>query len=217
MNGPHDMGGFTRFGPINPEKDEPLYHAAWERRVFALSLAMGATGAWNIDMSRHARESRPALEYWASSYYEIWLFGLARLLIDRGLISEEELSDGKARQAPRLLPRVLKAGMVEKAIAQGSPADRTGDRPSRFRIGDLVRASHMNPAGHTRLPRYLRGHAGEIVASHGMHVYPDSHAHGLGEDPQWLYTVRFTARELWGHETPDIVHADLWETYLEPV
>ena len=100
-------------------------------------------------------------------------------------------------------------------LAPGS-YERPAPKPARFASGDHVRTRNLHPHGHTRLPRYMRGHRGEIIAVHGAHVFPDSNAHGWGEDPHWLYTVRFTAQEVWGSGSPDKIHADLWEPYLEP-
>jgi len=217
MNGPQDMGGQMGFGPVAPETDEPVFHTEWERRVLALTLAIGATGSWNIDASRHAREKIPALKYWSSSYYEIWLEGLMRLMIEHGLINKSEAASGRIQAPAKPVKRVLKADMVAAALAKGGPASRPSNRQNLFSVGDKVRAKNFHPEGHTRLPRYARGKAGEIVLVHGTHVFPDSAAHGKGDDPQWLYTVRFSARELWGKESRDRVHIDLWEPYLEPV
>ena len=93
MNGGQDLGGMHGFGPIAPEADEPVFHAEWERRAFALTLAMGARGEWNLDQSRHARESMPPARYLNASYYEIWLYGLETLLAERGLVSPQELAE----------------------------------------------------------------------------------------------------------------------------
>lgn len=218
MNGGQDLGGMMGFGPIDPEPCEPVFHAQWERRAFALTLAMGASGMWNLDMARHARESLHPARYLASSYYQIWLAGLTRLLGEANLVTPEELATGRQHEAPSPGPRVLRAADVDRVMARGTRSSREARAPARFRQGEGVRARNMHPQGHTRLPRYLRGRHGEIVALHGAHVFPDSSAHGGGEDPQWLYTVRFTARELWGEDRNegDTVHADLWEPYLEP-
>ena len=215
MNGPQDMGGMMGFGPVAPEADEPWFHEEWERRAFALTLAMGATGTWNIDASRHARETLPPLTYWSSSYYEIWLEGLIKLMGERGLVSADEIRTGKSAEPPRGVARVLKADMVAGVLAKGGPANRSAPAPARFKPGDKIRTRNIHPQGHTRLPRYAHDHAGEIVRVHGCHVFPDSSAHGKGDDPHWLYAVRFSVRELWGHEGPDHVHIDLWEPYLE--
>jgi len=216
MNGPQDIGGMTCFGPINPEPNESRFHTDWERRVLALTLEMGATGSWNIDMSRHARESLPALQYWSSSYYEIWLAGLLKLMRERGLVTEAEVASGKMMAAPKPVSRVLRGEQVAAMLARGGLASRPSDKQAKFHIGDRVCAKNIHPAGHTRLPRYARGRLGEIVLIHGTHVFPDSSAHEKGDDPQWLYTVRFSARELWGQNSRDHTHIDLWEPYLEP-
>jgi nitrile hydratase len=218
VNGAHDMGGMHGFGPVEPEPDEPPFHAEWERRVFALTLAMGATGEWNLDASRFARESQPPGAYLAESYYEIWLAGLERLLDERRLLTPEELAAERPLAPPRPLARRLSAEDVGKMLHRGGPTEREPAGPARFAAGDRVRAREMHPRTHTRLPRYVRGHAGEVVAVRGCHVFPDVHAHGGGEDPQWLYTVRFAARELWGDgaDPAAAVSVDAWEPYLEP-
>lgn len=218
MNGVHDMGGMHGFGTVLPEPDEPAFHADWERRVLALTLAMGATGEWTVDASRFAREHRPPDDYLNKSYYELWLAGLQQLLAEQGLVSEDELSAGRAL-APRKSVRILAAGDVAAALGRGGPTNRDPAQPAMFNVGDRVRAKTMNPPTHTRLPRYVRGHIGTVRATHGCHVFPDSSAHGRGEDPQWLYTVSFDGRELWGAETDPAltVSIDAFEPYLEPV
>lgn len=215
MNGPHDMGGFSGFGPVKPEVDEPVWHADWEPRAFALVLAMGMTGSWNIDEARHARERLPALQYWRSSYYEMRHYALLLQLIELGLVAAVEEEQGRMREPPLPVKRVAKAEMIPAILAAGGPADRPSNLPQGFKLGDKVRTRNINPEGHTRLPRYARGKIGEIDLVHGTHVFPDSNAHGQGENPQWLYTVRFSARELWGKDTKDSVCIDLWEPYLE--
>ena len=216
MNGPQDMGGMQSFGPIAPEADEPLFHASWEPRVLALTLAMGAAGKWNIDTSRATRESLPPTLYLSSSYYQIWFEGLCRLLVDSGLASVDEIRHGASQHAPAPLPRVLAADQVSAALARGSPVERPASHDARFAVGDKVRTRQLNPSTHTRLPRYCRDKRGQIVAIHGAHVFPDTNAIGLGEQPQWLYTVRFDAFELWGAETTaSSVCVDCWEPYLE--
>jgi nitrile hydratase beta subunit len=215
MNGPHDMGGFIGFGPVQPEADEPVWHHDWEPRAFALVLGMGMTGIWNIDESRHARERLPAMKYWQSSYYEYRHYGLEAQLVQLGLVTEDELAAGRMQTPPVPLRRVPTADTVAAILAAGGPASRPSNRAQGFALGDKVRARNITPEGHTRLPRYARGKPGEIVAVHGTHVFPDSSAHGRGDDPHWLYTVRFTARELWGRDSKDAVLIDLWEPYLE--
>ncbi len=218
MNGAQDMGGQHGFGAVEPEADEPAFHAEWERRAFALTLAMGATGEWNIDASRFARESLRPAEYLAKSYYELWLAGLQRLVGECGLVTPEELAAGRALEAPaRPVRRTLAAADVPAVLRRGSSVERQPPRPALFAPGERVRARNLHPVTHTRLPRYVRGRTGTVALVHGCHVFPDAHAHGEGEDPQWLYTVRFEARELWGPEADPAaaVSVDAFEPYLE--
>ena len=218
MNGAHDMGGAHGFGPVEPEPDEPVFHADWERRAFAITMAMGATGEWNLDEARHARENRPPADYLTRTYYEVWLGGLEKLLAERGLVSEEEEVAGRALGPARPVARTLAAADVAPTLGRGGPTNREPPRPARFAAGDRVRARVINPRTHTRLPRYVRGRVGIVELVHGCHVFPDAHAHGGGEDPQWLYTVRFAARDLWGADAdPTVaVSVDAFEPYLEP-
>jgi len=216
MNGVHDMGGMQGFGPVVPEADEPRFHHEWERRAFALNLGMGALAQWNLDQLRSARESLPPAQYLASSYYQIWVEGLIRLMLEHGLVTPQELADGKLRNPALPLPAALKAEAVAATLARGSSVERTLARKALFAVGDRVRTRNINPASHTRLPRYCRGKPGTIVRVHGAHVFPDSNALGAGEQPQWLYTVRFEAAELWGPDTTaTTVNVDCWEPYLE--
>lgn len=219
MNGAQDLGGMMGFGPVAPEKDEPIFHAPWEKRALALTLAMGATGSWPLDAGRHARESLPPPDYLTSSYYEIWIKGLTKLLLSTGLVSIHELSGDSAIGPGKPVKRVIPADEVPAALARGTRCDREATRPARFAVGDTVRCRHVYKTGHTRLPRYLFGRQGVIAGTHGMFVLPDSNAHGLGENPEWVYTVRFTGAELWGEGAdPTLtVMADLWESYCDPV
>ena len=186
MNGVHDMGGMQDFGPVVPEADEPRFHHGWERRVFGLTIAMGATGAWNLDQSRAARESLPPAQYLASSYYEIWLAGMQALMLERGLVTAEELADGRMRDPPRKLPQVLTAPQVATALARGAPPQRPLAGAPRFRVGDAVRTRDLHPVTHTRLPRYCRGKPGTITALHGAHIFADAHARGIDEPLECL-------------------------------
>jgi len=217
MNGAHDMGGMHGFGPVRPEPDEPVFHAEWERRAFALTVAMGATGEWNIDMSRFARENRAPASYLTESYYELWLAGLEKLLAERGLVDPDEVAAGHARGQGRELARVLKAADVASVLAAGTRYARPTDTAARFAVGDQVRAASMSPVGHTRLPRYVRGHVGVVRHIDGFHTFPDSSALG-GDDAHWLYTVRFAGPELWGADSdPNLaISVNAWEPYLEP-
>jgi nitrile hydratase subunit beta len=217
VNGVHDMGGMHGMGPIEPEPAEPVFHHRWEARVFALVRAMGKFGRWNIDASRHQRELIPPAEQLRMSYYERWLAGLSGLLVRHDFVTAEELASGHpTADAARLTP-ALPADKVATFIAGGSPASRRSSSLPRFRHGQRVRARNLNPTGHTRLPRYVRGKTGTVDRVHGVFVFPDTNAHFLGEDPQHVYSVRFEARELWGDAaaSQDSVYVDLWESYLD--
>jgi len=217
MNGGQDLGGMHGFGPVVAEPNEPVFHAEWERRAFALTLAMGMPGGWNIDMSRFARENRPPGEYLAMSYYQIWFAALESMMKERGLVADDEIAAGRSMHPAKAVTRVLSPDDVLKVLHRGGPTEReTNTRPA-FQSGDRVRAKTINPPTHTRLPRYVRGHVGEIERVIGCHVFPDSNALGAGENPQWLYTVRFDGRELWGSDgDPNAtVSVDAWQPYLE--
>jgi nitrile hydratase len=218
MNGAQDLGGMMGFGPIAAETDEPVFHAEWERRALAVTLASNGCGMWNIDINRRERESLPPAAYLAKSYYDIWISGLEKLVRLTGMASDAELRLGHAIDPPRVVPGKLRAADVADAMARGTPSERAAPTPSAFAVGATVRAKVMNPTTHTRLPRYARGKTGVIEAVRGCFVYPDSSAHGRGEDPRWLYTVRFAARELWGDEADPAVSVsiDAFEPYLDP-
>ena len=219
MNGIHDLGGLTCFGPVEREYDEPVFHDDWEGRVFALSIASSATFG-PLDRRRHALETLDPLLYLSSSYYERWLARLENLAITDGLLSEEELVSGKSLKPSEHSTSPLDANAVESIVEEGRPTNReTGRVTPCFSVGDRVRARNIQPVGHTRLPRYVRGRVGVIARRHGSHCYPDTNAHGQGENPQPLYSVGFDASELWGPLTSsqDRLFIDLWEDYLEPV
>jgi nitrile hydratase beta subunit len=221
MNGVHDMGGLQCFGAVQPEADEPLFHADWEKRALALTLAMGATGLWNIDLSRSARESLPPAVYLGSSYYEIWIRALEVLMRERALVTDDELTTGASSGPGRTVPRVLQAAEVAAALASGSPAARPARAAARYRPGDRVVARNLHPQGHTRLPRYVRGHTGTVQLVHGAHLFADSHASRklppFDDTAHWLYTVVFDGRDLWGPQADAglQVSVDAWEPYLE--
>lgn len=217
MNGAHDMGGVDGFGPVMPEPNEPVFHAEWERRALALTLAMARPGGWNIDMSRFAREDRSPADYLGKSYYQIWLAGLERLMQERGLVMPDEIDAGHVLHPPKAGVPILAPGDVEGMLRRGAPTEREATSKPLFAIGDRVRAKNIHPAGHIRLPRYVRGHVGVVELLHGAHVFADSNARGDGENPQQLYTVCFTGRELWGDrgDAASSVSVDAWESYLE--
>ena len=218
MNGVHDMGGMHGMGPIAPEPNEPVFHERWEARVYALNRAVGFVGKWNIDAGRHSRERIPPADYLRMSYYEKWLAGLIMLLQESGLATEAELESGRPAPGSAKATPALTTERVAAVVAARGSFDRPVNTPPRFAVGQPVRTKKINPTGHTRLPRYARGRIAIVDRVHGAHVFPDSNAHFRGEDPQHLYSVRFSARELWGEEAAprDSVYIDLWESYLYP-
>ncbi|MEM6463822.1 MAG: nitrile hydratase subunit beta [Pseudomonadota bacterium] len=218
MNGPQDLGGRMGFGPIDPEADEPVFHADWERRALGVTLCCGALGAWNIDESRHVRESLHPADYYASSYYEIWIKALETLLVRHGLVTRQELQTGNAGdKAPKGL-KPLAARDVSAVLARGGPCDREITAPARFRVGDRVMVRNINPAHHTRIPGYAKDKTGIVEEVAGTYVFPDDNAHGKGENPQWLYRIVMQGTDLWGADSDAAlrVSIDAWESYLEP-
>jgi nitrile hydratase len=218
MNGVHDMGGEQDMGPIHYEKDEPVFHAPWEGRVFAINRTLGAWRKWNLDASRHGVELLPPADYFRMSYYERWLERLINLSIKSGLVTRAEVESGKpAPGVPKATPPITAAN-AEAAATIRTSARRPDMVMPRFKVGQQVRARNINPAGHTRLPRYARTKSGVIEHDHGVFLFPDTNAHFLGEKPQHVYSVRFSARELWGDaaKPQDSVYLDLFDDYLEP-
>jgi nitrile hydratase beta subunit len=238
VNGVHDIGGMHGFGPVVHEENEPVFHADWEGRTAALMRSAMAGRHFNIDEFRRTIERMPSARYLAATYYERWLYALETLLLEKGVISSEELdaavsgarepgarSDsyadtaGDSAQTPSAdVSAALNRGGEGASRQPGSVALRN-DRSfkPRFRAGDKVVARNMNPEGHTRIPRYARGKHGVIRHDWGVFVFPDTHAHGQGANPQHCYSVGFDARELWGmdHSARERIYIDLWEDYLE--
>ncbi len=214
---PHDMGGMSGFGPVIAEANEPVFHDRWEQRVFAMVLAMAAWRKWTLDASRFNRESLPADMYKALSYYQIWLAALVTQMLDAKLINPQELETGQADGPPATPP--LTADRVRGALSRGGPSSRDTGRKPAFAIGQKVCARRFGETLEMRLPEYARGRTGVIEQFHGNHVYPDTNAFDLGENPQPLYGVRFAATDLWWGKQADPRHSvrlDLWEDYLEP-
>jgi nitrile hydratase len=224
MDGVHDLGGMHGFGPVDREPDEPPFHAPWEAVMVAIQRSGRAAGVYNIDEFRHAIERMDPAHYLGSSYYEHWLDGIARLMDEKGVVTARELearmdalgarpdapAPGSAPSSP--------AAPARRRRGENETSFREPTAPPRFAVGAPVIARNIHPAGHTRLPRYARGKRGVIGAHRGCHVFPDTNAHGLGEQPQHVYGVRFDARELWGEaaEPNQRVSIDLWESYLLP-
>jgi nitrile hydratase beta subunit len=216
MDGIHDMGGVDGFGKVEPEEDEPVFHAPWEGRVLAMVRAMGFAGGWVIDQSRYAGERLDPRVYLTASYYRRWALGLETNVVERGLAGADELAAGRSLRPGKPLPRKLTPEMVPKIKRGGFSRPPQG--PALFKAGDRVRARNIHPKTHTRLPRYVRGHVGVVERVLDCHVFPDTVAIEQGENPQWLYVVRFDSRELWGPDADPTVRVsvDAFEPYLEP-
>jgi nitrile hydratase len=216
MNGVHDMGGMQDMGPIRHETNEPVFHTQWESRVYALNRAMRAWGKVNLDAWRHDIELLPPADYLRMTYYEKWLAVLEKQLVQYGFVTKEELVTGKPAPASAKAKPVLSvegARQITRSIPSSyDPAIHPG-----FQTGDRVRARNINPAGHTRLPRYARGKSGVVFRDHGVYAFPDTNSKSQGEHRQHVYSVRFAAHELWGDQSSplDTVHLDLFEDYLE--
>ena len=217
MNGAHDMGGQQDMGPLEYEKDEPVFHASWEARIYALTRAMRAWRKWNLDADRHALEVLPAVDYLRMSYYERWVHRLAAQVVKYGLVSKEEIESGMAAPGSTKPDPPFNLATSARWLSRGIPSSQDPRVRPRFKVRQRVRARNINPTGHTRLPRYVRGKTGVIVRDHGVYLFPDSNAHGQGEQRQHVYSVRFAAMELWGGiaSARDSVHLDLWDDYLE--
>ncbi len=217
MNGIHDMGGMDGFGPVRPEANEPVFHAKWEGDVMAISRVMGAIGAWNIDQGRYGIERLSPQQY-LTPYYFRWLQRCERLMVEYGYADADEIAAGHALRPAKPAPRgAFTMDMLDRVACRGSYY-RPAQAPARFALGDRVRTLNIHPRTHTRLPRYVRGQVGEIVRLHGCHVFPDTEAVGQGENPQWLYTVQFNGRDLWGPDGDASVKVSVeaFEPYLEP-
>jgi nitrile hydratase len=220
----HDMGGRFGDGAVIPEAEDIMFHADWHARALAVTLAAGSLGRWNIDISRHARESLAPKDYMTFSYFEKWMGALADMLVHTGVLTRDELAGKTEGDISDLAAKKLTADQVAGVLARGGPADRDSDVAPVFAIGDTVITRRIAEnilvsGGHTRLPNYAAGAQGRILRYHGTHILPDSNAHGLGEAPEPLYAVIFPASQLWQHpEHPrDEVVLDLWQSYLEPV
>ena len=217
MNGVHDLGGMHGMGPVEIERDEPVFHAQWEARVLALNLACNFHLRWNIDMGRYAREQMLPAEYLAATYYEKWLFGLNKLLVEQGLVTANELRAGRA-EAKAGDVSALGASDVATFLRNRRHARLDDDVAPRFKPGERVLTHNDHPVGHTRLPRYARRRRGVVDRDHGVFIFPDTHAMTRDKKPQHCYSVRFAARELWGPRASarDSVYVDLWDDHLDP-
>ncbi len=219
MNGVHDMGGMHGFGPVLPEENEPLFHAEWEGRVRAMMYDVVGR-FFNLDEFRYGIEQMDPAHYLRSSYFERWLRTVEYNLIEKGVLTSDELDTrtNLLQQQPNAtLPEPGSVDSPSRAVRKRPATDMPEITP-RFAVGDAVITRNQHPTGHTRLPRYTRGKRAVIHRIHGPEIFADTNAHALGENPQVVYSVRFTTQELWGDaaEPGGTLNIDLWESYLEP-
>lgn len=209
-----DVGGRIGYGPVQPERAQP-FECQWEREAFALMFAAACVGGWSVDYARSVLETLP--EYDTLTYYARWVKALERLSVEVGLLAPEELAAGRALHALPLSSRALRADHVSATLMTPPSVEREPSSAARYAVGDRIRTRTCRVDWHTRLPGYACGKTGVVERIHGVHVFPDAHAQGKGEDPHWLYTVVFTGRELWGAGGSEwlSVSIDAWEPYLE--
>jgi nitrile hydratase len=209
-----DMGGELGHDRVTPEMDEPVFHADWERQIFGLAFGLGITGLFNADRIRSAFET--LVDYRSLSYYQIWARGCEKLLLEEGLVAADEIEAGRKLYPERNIVRALRVSDVSKIFETGS-SQRSPNAPAEYVVGEQVRMRAEAVSHHTRLPAYARGKHGRIESVRGVYIFPDTHAHDLGEQPQWLYTIVFTGRELWGDGATEKLHVsiDAWEPYFE--
>jgi nitrile hydratase len=205
VDGVHDLGGIEGFGPVDAPPTEPVFHEDWERRAFRANTAVLMGLQPSGGAFRHSIERMDPAHYLGSSYYEHWLTGVSTLLVERGLVTREELE----RRAGGAFP------LSRRDRGTAPPVD--GDSTeARFQIGDRVLVREWHPQGHTRAPRYVQGKRGTVVRVDGAFNLPDVEAHSDRKVLNPTYSVRFTTDELWGEGGDDsAIHVDLWEHYLE--
>jgi len=224
LDGIHDLGGKPGYGRVIRETHEPTFHGRWEAEVFAIMRACGAARVYrNTDQFRHAIERVDPRAYLSQGYYGRWLGGLENLLVERGILAQSTIDEralelgGDARDLVAARPSPQPDPVDYDPV--GFPMRRELNRPPVFAPGEKVMTRQQSVPGHTRLPAYARGKLGLVLACHDGWVFPDSNAHGKGEDPQYLYTLAFAAEDLWGENAePGVeIHLDLFEPYLHRV
>ena len=206
-------------GPVVREDNEPVFHDEWESRVFANTLTMLAAGYFSTDEIRRAIELIPPEDYLHFSYYERWLAGLTMLMLEKDVLTQDELDSGQSVRVEggTALPPLPKEA-AEFAMTNPMPANVDVDISPRFAVGDSVVTRNMNPLHHTRIPRYARGKRGTVHEVQQVFLLPDRHAYAGPDQPERVYTVGFSARELWGDEAParDSLFIDMFDSYLDP-
>lgn len=210
----HDLGGRPGFGPVPVDK-HMIFDADWERRAFAVTQFSQRAASFNTDAFRHGIEREDPDVYLRVAYFEKWIRNAERMLVEGGVVAPDAVTAKIAGRTPEGTPERT----TDALAPSGRTPQRDVDHEPRFAVGQKVIArGDAASNGHTRLPGYCHDREGEVVLLNGGWVYPDTHAHGRGENPTWVYAVRFTSTDLWP-EDPGPGHAvivDLFEPYLEP-
>ena len=223
MNGVHDLGGTDGLGLVPVESDEPVWHADWEKAAFGMFSMPFRAGFFGVDQFRHGIEKMHPAAYLLSPYYEHWMHSVEHYGTAKGVFDAQEVERRTAHYLKHpdeplpdtKDPEIL--SFVNAAVRHGAPARRESDAVAKFSVDDWVRVGDDSPHGHTRKARYVRGRTGVVLMAHGTFIYPDSAGNGNGDDPQHVYTIRFTNEELWGSDTAEpngSVQFDVWEPYL---
>ena len=215
-----DLGGDEGWGPAPvPDANEPVFAEDWEGRAFAMALLSMRLSGTNLDAFRHSMNVLDREQYFDDGYYGRWLYGAENLLMDSDIIAPGtvearavNMSGGAATE-----PAAPEPNKPDYApTAAGSI--RQLDAPQKFSVGDRVRAKAQQAPGHTRLQKYTQGHGGVVAMVQPAQVLPDSHAHFVAENAQWVYTVEFDSQELFGGQAESFtLLTDLYEDYLEGV
>ena len=217
-SGVADLGGADGWGaaPVL-DPNEPVFKEEWEGRAFAMSLLSMRLAGANLDAFRHAMNRLDSERYFDDGYYGRWLYGAENLLMDSDIIAPgtvearaTNMTGGHAEEPAA--PEPHKPDYAPTAAG----SIRVIDAPQRFRVGQRVRAKIMHAPGHTRLQKYTQGHVGTVAIVEPAQVLPDTHAHFIAENAQWVYTVRFDSRELFGPSAEQFtLNTDLYEDYME--
>jgi hypothetical protein len=202
MDGMHDLGGKQGFGRIRYTLGAPAFHEAWEVRANSLYVFAVRSGLFNMDEYRHAIERMEPRHYLVASYYERSLTSLATLLVEKGIVTREELE----RRAEGIFP-----------LASPSAAGRTNvPTRERFQPGDRVHVRADYVPGHVRMPAYIRGKTGVVVSESPTYPFPDAHAHGVEAQDEPTYDVRFRSEDLWPDSADAaLVYVGVFQSYLE--
>ena len=219
MNSVHDLGGMDGF--TLPERDEewPVLKEEWQRLLWGLVWSLRVPGI--SSGGRAGLESIPPVLYLSMPYYAKWLYRAEQSVLRSGYVTEDELENPDGPLTMPNIPGFTPPGpedTVDRFLAQDFSEELDVDVAPLFSAGDDVIVRNEHPIGHTRAPRYVRGRRGTIHRDHGVHRFQDDVPEGTDRGPQHLYSVVFTARELWGSRgnPRDRIYVELWDDHLRP-